>query len=82
MNEDRDKQTINSLNNYDVPAKVQKTPKDYQEKYNLDPKLTNKYCAWVANPTVQPDSKTEMNVPIPSIDNVEFSKEYQEENKL
>lgn len=36
----------------------------------------------MSNPTVQPDERTEMGVPIPSTENVEYSKEYQEENKL
>jgi len=38
--------------------------------------------SWSLNPTVQADSKTEMGVPIPSDENVEYSKEYQEENEL
>ncbi|MBR4241288.1 MAG: hypothetical protein IKR97_03600, partial [Eubacterium sp.] len=37
---------------------------------------------WALNPTVQADSKTEMGVPIPAKENVEQSKEYQEENEL
>ncbi|MGN1328362.1 MAG: hypothetical protein ACI4V4_01525 [Eubacterium sp.] len=78
----RDNQNISSMNNVDIPAKTKKTPKDYKEKYSLDPTLTNKYCSWVSNPTVQPDEKTEMGVPIPDVLNTEFSKEYQEENKL
>ncbi|MGN0462751.1 MAG: hypothetical protein ACI4HZ_09945 [Ruminococcus sp.] len=56
-------------------------PEKYQEKYNLAPNLTNRYCQSVYNPTVQPDGKTEMGVPIPSKENTEFSKEYQEENQ-
>lgn len=36
----------------------------------------------MSNPTVQPDGRTEMGIPIPSTENVEYSKEYQEENKL
>lgn len=83
MNKEPDEQTINSLNNFDAPAQAPvKQHRDYKEKYNLDPKIANRYGAWVSNPTVQPDGKTEMNVPIPSKENVEFSKEYQEENKL
>ena len=31
---------------------------------------------------VQPDSKTEMGVPVPSVQNTDFSKEYEEENEL
>lgn len=54
----------------------------YKKKYRLNPKLTNKYCASVYNPTVQPDSKTEMGVPVPSVQNTDFSKEYEEENEL
>ena len=82
MCRDKDNQTINSLNNFDVPARTKKKPKTYQEKYSLDPTITNKYCSWVSNPTVQPDEKTEMGVPILDVLNTEFSKEYQEENKL
>lgn len=52
----------------------------YKKKYNLD--LTNKYLTSISNPTVQPDRKTEMGVPIPDTQNVEYSKEYEEENKL
>lgn len=59
------------------------TDKDnYKKKYRLNPKLTNKYCASVYNPTVQPDSRTEMGVPVPSVQNTDFSKEYEEENEL
>lgn len=56
----------------------------YKKKYNLnkDNDLTNKYLTSISNPTVQPDRKTEMGVPIPDIQNVEYSKEYEEENKL
>ncbi len=83
MNRDNDNQTINSLNNFDIPAKTHKKKKgNYKEKYRLDPSITNRYCSWVSNPTVQPDNETEMGVPIPDTINTEFSKEYQEENKL
>lgn len=75
-------QTINSLNNYNVPANTHKKGKSYKQKYELDPSLTNRYSSWVTNPTVQPDDTTEMGVPIPDKLNTEFSKEYQEENKL
>ena len=44
-----------------------KIKNSYKKKYRLNPKLTNKYCASVYNPTVQPDSKTEMGVPVPSV---------------
>lgn len=79
---DYDRQNINSLNNFDVPAATRKHRRGYKEKYRLDPGLTNKYCASASNPTVQPDDVTEMGVPIPEELNTEFSKEYQEENKL
>ena len=46
----------------------------YKKKYNLNKNISN--------PTVQPDRKTEMGVPIPDTQNVEYSKEYEEENKL
>ncbi|MGN0522487.1 MAG: hypothetical protein ACI4IQ_07605 [Eubacterium sp.] len=82
MSRNKDEQTINSLNNYDIPAKVHKHKKSFEEKYGLDAKLTNRYSSWVSNPTVQPDDITEMGVPIPDKLNTEFSKEYQEENKL
>lgn len=59
-----------------------KIKNNYKKKYRLNPKLTNKYCASVYNPTVQPDSKTEMGVPVPSVQNTDFSKEYEEENEL
>lgn len=59
-----------------------KIKNSYKKKYRLNPKLTNRYCASVYNPTVQPDSKTEMGVPIPSVQNTDFSKEYEEENEL
>ena len=56
----------------------------YKTKYQLskDTDLTNKYLTSITNPTVQPDRKTEMGVPIPDTQNVEYSKEYEEENKL
>ncbi|MGN0523629.1 MAG: hypothetical protein ACI4IG_05075 [Eubacterium sp.] len=54
---------------------------NYQQKYQLTPELTNKYCESVYNPTVQPDGKTEMGVPIPTTENVEYSKEYEEDNQ-
>ena len=59
-----------------------KIKNSYKKKYRLNPKLTNKYCASVYNPSVQPDSKTEMGVPVPSVQNTDFSKEYEEENEL
>lgn len=54
----------------------------YKKKYRLNPSLTNKYCVSCSNPTVQPDERTEMGVPIPDTMNVEYSKEYEEENQL
>lgn len=56
----------------------------YKKKYQLskDTDLTNKYLTSITNPTVQPDRRTEMGVPIPGTQNVEYSKEYEEENKL
>lgn len=53
----------------------------YKKKYRLNPDITNKYAVSVSNPTVQPDSRTEMGIPIPDEMNVEFSKEYEEENQ-
>lgn len=58
-----------------------KAKRDYRQKYQLDPEITNKYCESVYNPTVQPDGKTEMGVPIPTTENVEYSKEYEETNQ-
>ena len=56
----------------------------YKKKYQLskDTDLTNKYLTSITNPTVQPDRKTEMGVPIPDTQNVEYSKEYEEEHRL
>lgn len=79
---EKPQQTINSLNNYDVPASTHKHGHSYKSKFALDPNLTNRYSSWAYNPTVQPDDKTEMGVPIPDKLNTEFSKEYQEENQL
>jgi hypothetical protein len=79
---DDEKQTIESLNNFNAPIKLHKHKRSYEEKYQLDPKLTNKFSASATNPTVQPDNKTETGVPIPDEINTEFSKEYQEENEL
>ncbi|MCD7872573.1 MAG: hypothetical protein LUG21_04620 [Clostridiales bacterium] len=63
--------------------KAVSSPKgSYKKKYRLDGKLTNKYCSSVSNPTIQPDERTAMGIPIPSTENVEYSKEYGEENKL
>ena len=54
----------------------------YKKKYHLKKEITNRYCVNTTNPTVQPDARTEMGVAIPSTENVEYSKEYQEENQL
>lgn len=54
----------------------------YKKKYRLNPSITNTYAVNVSNPTVQPDARTEMGIPIPDDMNVEFSKEYEEENQL
>lgn len=59
-----------------------KRKNDYKKKYKIDPKINNKYMINVYNPTVQPDGKTEMGVPIPCTENTSYSKEYQEENQL
>ncbi len=75
---EKPQQTINSLNNYDVPASTHKRRQSFEEKYQVDPEITNRYASWMSNPTVQPDDKTEMGVPIPDKLNTEFSKEYQE----
>lgn len=61
---------------------MKKENKSYKRKYKLNPDITNKYCESVYNPTVQPDGVTEMGVPIPSLENTEYSKEYEEENEL
>lgn len=79
---EKPQQTINSRNNFDVPAKTHKRKHTFEQKYQLDANITNRYAGWVSNPTIQPDDKTEMGVPIPDKLNTEFSKEYQEENKL
>ena len=53
-----------------------------KKKYRLSPEASRTLGAWVSNPTVQPNGKTEMGVPIPCEENVEYSKEYGEENEL
>lgn len=75
-------QTINSLNNFDKSVRTHKHRQSYIDKYKLDPDVTNTLSGWITNPTVQPDNKTEMGVPVPDKLNTEFSKEYQEENQL
>lgn len=51
------------------------------KNHKINAKIANRFSASSANPTVQPDGETEMHVPIPSEENIEYSKEYQEENK-
>lgn len=55
---------------------------NYKKKYRVDPSITKIYAVNISNPTVQPDARTEMGIPIPDDMNVEFSKEYEEENQL
>ncbi len=58
---------------------------DYVKKYQLGQKgaeKTNKISENIMNPTVQPDGRTEQGVAVPDKTNVEYSKEYGEENKL
>lgn len=54
----------------------------YKKKYRVNPSITNSYAVNISNPTVQPDARTEMGIPIPDDMNVEYSKEYEEENQL
>lgn len=75
-------QTQSSLNNSTASPSSRKVRKSYKAKYGLERDVTNRYSSWVTNPTVQPDGKTEMGVPVPDKLNTEFSKEYQEENQL
>lgn len=75
-------QTRSSLNNSNASPSSRKVRKSYKAKYGLERDITNRYSSWVTNPTVQPDEKTEMGVPVPDKLNTEFSKEYQEENQL
>ena len=53
----------------------------YIKKYRLNKSLTNKYSSFVSNPIIQADERTAMGIPIPCEENVEYAKEYQEENK-
>lgn len=66
--------------------KIKFTPKgDYVKKYHLSPQgeaATNAFSTNITNPTVQPDARTEQGIAVPHEDNVEYSKEYGEENKL
>ncbi len=45
-------------------------------------RVLNRYAESVTNPTVQPDGETEMRVPVPSEENVEYSKEWGEEHEV
>lgn len=54
----------------------------YRQKYRLDPSVADRYGANVSNPCVQPDGRTETGIPVPSEENVEYAREYQQENKL
>ena len=59
--------------------------RDYVKKYQLGKKgeeATNSIGVNITNPTVQPDARTEQGIPVPAEENVEYSKEYGEENKL
>ena len=53
-----------------------------KKKYKLSKTVINNFPEWISNPTVQADAQTEMGVAIPDSQNVEYSKEYQEENEL
>lgn len=44
--------------------------------------VSNKYKSFETNPTVQPDSTTQMNVPIPSDENVKNSKDFGESHEI
>jgi len=44
--------------------------------------VSNKYKAFDTNPIVQPDKTTEMNVPIPSDENVEDARAQSETQEL
>ncbi len=43
--------------------------------------VSNTYETFATNPVVQPDDKTEKNVPIPSAENVELSRDYSENHE-
>lgn len=82
MNNFDSRQTSKNLNGDLSGSDARHKPKNYRQKYKINPKITNKYAAFMSNPTVQPDKTTEMGVPVPDELNTEFSKEYQEENQL
>ena len=55
-----------------------------KDKLNIiktDKRILNKYGTYISNVIVQPDSLTEMGVPIPDDENVESAREFQEENE-
>lgn len=57
---------------------------DFNEKQkiaNTDKRILNKYGTYITNAIVQPDSVTEMGVPIPDEENVKKAKKFQEENE-
>ncbi len=74
------------MNSRNKPPKfnkaVSKPEGSYKKKYRVNPSITKNYAVNISNPTVQPDERTEMGIPIPDIMNVEYSKEYEEENQL
>jgi hypothetical protein len=51
-----------------------------KKKHRKD--VTNKYKTFETNPIVQPDGETEMNVPVPSDENVKNSKDFGEEHEM
>ena len=72
-----------------LPENIQRMIIDYGTKINclddlktVSRNLTNRFGTNLYNPTVSSTEKTEMQVPIISTENVEYSKEYQEENEL
>ena len=44
--------------------------------------VSNKYKTFETNPVVQPDEVTEMNVPIPSKQNVENARDFSEHHEV
>jgi len=61
---------------------VSSPQESYKKKYRVNQSITREYAVNISNPTVQPDARTEMGIPVPDDMNVEFSKEYEEENQL
>ena len=62
--------------------KSKKNKKPAEKERRLHAEMPPHPAAWITNPTVQADSETETGVPIPNTQNVEYSKEYGEENEL